>query len=59
MDNIDFEGAACPHCETDMEIVRHEVCSCHINPPCSSCVDSKVECPSCGFVPGEDVDGSK
>ncbi len=31
------------------EHYRTESCSCHINPPCSSCVESRAYCPVCDW----------
>lgn len=43
------EGDRCPECtEGVLEYIRQDVCSCHINPPCFSCVDAPLGCPSCG-----------
>lgn len=28
-------------------------CSCHINPPCSQCVENPLVCLHCGWTPGE------
>lgn len=25
-------------------------CSCHINPPCSKCCNTHIECDTCGFI---------
>lgn len=30
-----------------------EGCSCHINPPCSTCTDRKLVCDECGYEPDE------
>lgn len=51
MDNCDYEGKPCENCGTTMEIVRHGDCSCHLHPPCGNCVEAKIECPECGWVP--------
>jgi hypothetical protein len=44
------EGDVCPHCrQGDMGYRPVEGCSCHINPPCSRCVDNPLVCLSCGW----------
>ena len=44
------EGDECPECEEGKLIWPVvENCSCHINPPCSSCTDSKLTCEGCGW----------
>jgi hypothetical protein len=32
-------------------------CSCHINPPCSSCTDDRAYCPECGWSGREEQIG--
>lgn len=53
------EGDSCPECVEGVlgfEPVRD--CSCHINPPCSACVDNPLVCNNCGYSPaGEQSDG--
>lgn len=44
------EGSDCPTgCGGTLEAVRGPDCSCHISPPCSSCVEDYVECDDCGW----------
>jgi len=46
------EGERCPQafCQGYMQLVAPENCSCHINPPCSNCVNEfNVRCTECGF----------
>lgn len=44
------EGSACPNkdCGGKLEFAEPENCSCHINPPCSSCVNAPFVCDTCG-----------
>lgn len=51
MENIEYsEGDKCKSCEKGFLIYpKVENCSCHINPPCSSCVDNKLTCDNCGW----------
>ena len=46
------EGDRCPEkmCRGIMNFVRQDSCSCHINPPCSACVNALLVCSDCGFV---------
>lgn len=45
------EGDTCPACGVGILIYVIEGCTCHTgNPPCSSCVNSELECSSCGWV---------
>jgi hypothetical protein len=59
------EGDKCPHfgrqdcvgedlCCGRMRWAKVENCSCHINPPCSACVDNHLECDDCGFTEDEE-----
>lgn len=49
------EGMACPDCyEGDLEYIRDDSCSCHINPPCGACVDAVLGCPECGWEQEEE-----
>lgn len=51
------EGQDCPECEDGvLEWNRRdgESCSCHINPPCSACVDSILTCTHCQCAPNEE-----
>ena len=45
------EGSPCPHegCGGTMDMRKPRNCSCHISPPCSSCVDAGYECGTCGW----------
>ena len=48
------EGDKCNRdkCEGKMEWERQDEyggCSCHINPPCSSCTNQILTCTKCGF----------
>lgn len=44
------EGQKCNRggCDGDMGYHPVENCSCHINPPCSACVDNPLVCLKCG-----------
>lgn len=52
------EGSACPQegCAGKVEIAPSRNCSCHINPPCSSCVDAGYVCDTCGWESAERVE---
>ena len=53
------EGDPCPQpwCETgELQVVRPDDCSCHIDPPCVACTHRGLECDECGWVPGDDID---
>ena len=43
------EGSPCPNdtCSGKMELSEIIGCTCHINPPCSACVDAGYECNQC------------
>lgn len=45
------EGDKCPEtgCKGVLKFIRQGSCSCHINPPCSACVDAPLTCPECGW----------
>lgn len=49
-------GDPCPLECIGRLIEKHygEGCSCHLNPPCSYCVDTTLICDTCGWEP-EDV----
>lgn len=48
------EGDKCPECsDGKFKYVREGSCTCHINPPCSACVNQILECDKCGFQPEE------
>ena len=51
--HIEFEeGDDCPivSCTGVGKIQEPENCSCHINPPCPSCVNCIIYCNECGFT---------
>jgi len=43
------EGDRCGRdsCPGTIELAESENCSCHINPPCQSCVEAGLCCPEC------------
>ena len=43
------EGDSCPECVGVLGYPEVRGCSCHINPPCSACVDNPLTCDKCGF----------
>ncbi len=44
------EGENCPECKKGVMILGEvENCSCHIDPPCSACVDNLLICNACDF----------
>jgi hypothetical protein len=45
------EGQLCRRdgCCARIEIKPTENCLCHINPPCSGCVEAPLWCPDCGW----------
>lgn len=47
------EGDVCGRnggeCKGIIQMRREGGCSCHINPPCASCVDAYPYCPECGW----------
>lgn len=45
------EGSPCPEkgCSGILVLGDSVNCSCHINPPCSSCVNAGYKCPECGW----------
>lgn len=44
------DGMECQKCKSDnLEQRRVNDCSCHINPPCSACVDAPLFCNECGY----------
>lgn len=48
------EGDACPECQDGKFCYPPvEQCSCHINPPCSNCVNNQLVCGKCGYIPEE------
>lgn len=46
------EGDICNRagCKGEMGYTRVDDCSCHINPPCSACVDAPLVCSDCGYI---------
>lgn len=50
------EGDKCTYSDCDgmFEYIREGQCSCHISPPCSSCVDAPLICNKCGEYSDED-----
>ena len=48
------EGDNCPDCTGILKYREVENCSCHINPPCNSCTDNKLVCPTCDWSEDED-----
>lgn len=44
-------GADCPDCEVGTLEVKDvsEHCSCHIDPPCYTCVNAPLVCLGCGW----------
>lgn len=51
-------GAVCNRdgCKGIMEYIRQGACSCHINPPCSACVEAPLMCPLCGAEVEQELD---
>ena len=50
MNSVEMEeGDVCPveGCGGIMGYAKVEDCSCHINPPCSACVDNPLRCLKC------------
>lgn len=43
------EGSKCPECTGTMRYPEVDGCSCHINPPCSRCVNNSLTCDECGL----------
>lgn len=47
------EGDPCPFrdegCSGHMMLPHGENCSCHISPPCGSCLDVVLTCDECGY----------
>jgi hypothetical protein len=53
------EGEACNRngCIGVIALTEVENCRCHINPPCSACVNSHFYCPECDWnYDGDDGD---
>ena len=38
-----------PQCSGILRLPAVEDCACHINPPCSACVDNVLTCDKCGW----------
>lgn len=48
------EGDVCPACEDgSLDVVQGRDCSCHLSPPCSSCVEDGLLCDACGWRSGD------
>ena len=48
------EGDQCPVCNKGEFLFEPDGdCACHINPPCSACENSYLECNTCGTKPEE------
>lgn len=45
------EGDICNRdgCTGRLELTESKDCSCHISPPCNSCLDIHSHCPVCGW----------
>lgn len=46
------EGDICrrgDNCPGTMEYKRHGECTCHLSPPCGSCVEQVLTCTECEF----------
>lgn len=43
------EGSICPKCDGTLVYPPVKDCSCHINPPCAACTDSRLTCDKCGW----------
>jgi len=41
-------------CDGIIELREKGSCSCHINPPCSSCTEARAYCPVCGWDENDD-----
>lgn len=48
------EGSPCPLCFSPLAYPAAENCSCHIAPPCSSCLSVVLTCEACGFREDDD-----
>ena len=46
------EGDKCPEvgCEGEMTLPPVVGCSCHIDPPCTACMNNVIECSECGYT---------
>jgi len=45
------EGDKCLNCGGTFGYEEVENCSCHINPPCSACLENPLVCLNCGYDP--------
>jgi hypothetical protein len=47
------EGSKCKdtNCSGILELEKVENCSCHISPPCHSCMELRLLCNECGHDP--------
>ena len=56
IDIVPSEGDKCRYsdCNGLFEYIREGQCACHINPPCSNCVDAPLVCNKCGEYADED-----
>ena len=50
------EGGPCPCCGGKLKFPPPENCSCHINPPCSSCTSVVLTCEDCGWEDGMEIE---
>jgi len=50
------EGSKCKFtdCNGTIELEKVENCSCHIDPPCQACIDTRLVCSECGWNPDEE-----
>lgn len=49
------EGGRCPNCiDGTMQFGPVEGCSCHISPPCHTCVSQPLKCDNCGWEQAEE-----
>lgn len=56
----ELEGGPCPveGCPGRLEFRPGKDCSCHLHPPCASCVEAPLTCGTCGEeaeVPGPGI----
>jgi hypothetical protein len=58
MDEGIFKGDICNRkgCMGIIDETEKKGCSCHINPPCSSCTEPRAFCPVCGWDGKEEQD---
>lgn len=47
------EGDCCPRqgCDGNLVVKLNGECFCHIAPPCSACVEARLQCDVCGEEP--------